>query len=634
MIILQAKDLCKYFGAENIFAKVSFVIKQGEKVGLIGPNGAGKTTLFKCLTGEEILDSGDIISGEKLALGYLQQMPHYPTGTSLFDILIDSFTDVLDLREKMAQLEKDMGIVKEAELTKIMNQYARVTQEYEQAGGFSCEALIRRITSGLGFSEPELGRDINSFSGGEKTRASLAKLLVREPDLLLLDEPTNHLDLQTIEWLESYLKNYHGSVLLISHDRYFLDKVTTKTLELEFGTIHTFGGNYSRYLDLKEEKLIAQQRAYEKQQKHIEATEEYISKYRAGIKSKQARGRQSQLNRLERIDSPLDSVAINLNSLDPNVSRTGNQVLKVTDLSFGYDGIELLKDIDFEINFGDKVALIGSNGTGKTTLLKLITGELQALEGNIDVGSRVKVGYYDQHHSDLDANKRVVDELMHNFVLTETEARCYLGAILFQGDDVFKLVKDLSGGEKGRLSFLKLLLTKPNFLILDEPTNHLDISSKEIIEDFLWEYTGTILMVSHDRYFLDKVANRTIELAEGRLINYLGNYSYYKEKKECLTTERLIKQEAREKKNEKNTNFEKQPKINKAKTREKISFIEKTIEAMELRLQELGELLADASSYQDEESAKELIKEYKTLEEIIPATYEEWETLNDALSNA
>ena len=630
MVLLQVKGLGKAFGVEKIFEKVSFYISEGDKVGLVGPNGAGKTTLLRCLTGEETADQGDITRSDGVKFGYLEQMPAYPDRVSLFEVIMEVFADLLELRHSLNKLEHKMGQADPAQLEQIMASYAVQTERYERSGGFSCESTVRKLCSGLGFSEADLQRDINSFSGGEKTRAGLVRLLAGEPDLLLLDEPTNHLDLDAVEWLEAYLKGYKGSVLVISHDRYFLDQVITRTLELEHGELDQFPGNYSRYLQLKAERDAALAKAYEKQQKQIRETEEYINKYRAGIKSKQARGRQSQLDRLERLEGPRQSSGIVIR--DAEVKSSGNLVLEVCGLSFGFNGTKLLEDVNLQLNKGEKVALIGRNGVGKSTLLKLLLGEQQAIQGSIRLGSRVTAGYYDQEHASLEHSFRVIDELTANFGLGEGEARDLLGAMLFRGEDVFKQVRDLSGGEKGRLSFLKLFLSRPNFLILDEPTNHLDINSRNIVEEYLHSYSGTILTVSHDRYFLDRVVDRTLELRDGQLINYLGNYSYYRERRAQAEVERAELQvvQARAAKPPESS----KPKINIAKTREQVSRLEAEIELKEEKLASLSELLADPDSYLDEQRARALVSDYKQLEQEIPELYSEWERLGELLANS
>ena len=632
LIALQVKGLSKSFGAEEIFSDVSFVLEVGEKAGLVGPNGAGKTTLLRCVTGEETPDAGEVT--EALELGYLEQIPQYPPGTTLFEAVLEVFADLISLRGQLRELEQAMGEEPER-LERTMQAYAEVTEQYERSGGFSCESMVRRITAGLGFNEADLAREINTFSGGEKTRAGLARLLAREPEILLLDEPTNHLDLEGIEWLEGYLKGYRGSMLLISHDRYFLDQVTGKTLELDHGSLERFSGNYSRYLVLKAEKDAAQAKAYEKQQKEIRTTEEYIDKYRAGIKSKQARGRQSQLDRLERLKAPETSGVIKLKGGGQQVTGSGNIVLEVSELSFGFAGKQLLDQVSFQLQQGEKVSLVGRNGVGKSTLLKLIKGELAPQAGQVRLGSRVQPGYYDQEHAGLDDRNRVIGELTANFAMGETEARDYLGAFLFQGDDVFKPVRDLSGGEKGRLSFLKLFLSRPNFLILDEPTNHLDIVSRGIIEEYLRGFPGTILSVSHDRYFLDKVTGRTLELEQAAIHNYLGNYTYYREHVRARELQELSEPQAKDRPSPAaGAKVQERPKLNKAKTRTQIASLEQNIEVMEARLGELTGLLADPVTYQDEAEAKNLVQEYKLLEEQIPEIYAEWEKLTDLLANS
>lgn len=624
LIVLQTKNLGKSFGVQRVFEDVNFLIQDKEKVGLVGPNGAGKTTLLRCLTGEELPDEGEIAPGEFISIGYMEQVPDYPPGVTLFEAVLDSFSDILTMRDELSKYEKIMGQAKGKELERTMAAYGRMTEEYERAGGFSCEAMTRRVISGLGFSESDQLRELNSFSGGEKTKVSVARLLVRKYDILLLDEPTNHLDLQSVEWLEDFLKTYPGALLIISHDRYFLDQVTHRTLELEDSRLDSYSGNYSRYLYLKEEKRQALLKAYEKQEKVIEATQGYIDKYRAGIKSKQARGRQSQLDRMERIDKPQEHSNIHLGEDPYQVSGSANTVLKVTDLVHSYDENILWENVTFILSRGEKVSLIGPNGIGKTTLLKIIKGQIEPKRGKTVLGARVKLGWFDQEHSDLCGTNLVLDEITNESDISLTEARSMLGGFLFKGDDVFKKVEDLSGGEKGRLSLLKLLLQKPNFLVLDEPTNHLDIASKGVIEEYLRDYPGTILVVSHDRYFLDKITERTLELSPLGVISYPGNYSYYKEKKVLMAKEaetgsapRIIFKGAKGEK----------AKFNKAQTREMIRQLEKTIEEMEARLETVTKLLAEGTSYQDEETAKGLIDEYKELEETLPQRYHEWEEL-------
>lgn len=637
MIILQAKGLSKSFGAETILQDVNFVIKTGEKVGLVGPNGAGKTTLFRCLVGEELADGGEVSKGDKVSLGYLEQIPTYPEGTTLFDSVLESFTDVLQLKKQMEEMETSMAGASSQELEKLLVRYSSLTEEYESAGGYSFENKIRRVVKGLGFSDEDLKREVNYFSGGEKTRVSLAKLLLKEPELLLLDEPTNHLDMEAMEWLEDFLKSYAGAVLVISHDRYFLDQVAKRIIELENGKTLTFNGNYSSYLILKEELVLSQTRAYQKQQAEIQKTEAYIERFRAGIKAKQARGRQSKLNRLERLDAPNVRQSLDFSPKFLAIQPSANIVLEVKDVSKSYQEKNLFNGVNLTLNKGEKVALIGGNGVGKTTLLKILLGKVTPDYGEVKVGSRVKLAYYDQEHQELNPVNRVIDELIHNFGFAEGEARNHLATMLFTGDDVFKRVSDLSGGEKGRLSFLKIFLTGANFLVLDEPTNHLDIDSKEVIEAFLSLYEGTVLFISHDRYFIDSVADKVIELEEATTKEYLGNYTYFKEKKAYLKelaeeenkkAEVATKSLNNEKGNQKaERKLQNEQKANLRKLNKAIQEIEEKIALLEEEFELVGQKLADTETYQDEERAKELVAKYKKLEEYIALAYEEWEML-------
>lgn len=630
MIILQVKDLEKSYGVQQVLAKVNMVVQEKEKVGLVGPNGAGKTTFLRCVAGQEPPDSGEITIGETVNVGYMEQIPAYPSGVTLFEAVLDKFSDLLAMREELRRLEGIMSGGQGQDLERVMAAYGRINEEYERAGGFACEAMTRRIISGLGFTEADLDREMATFSGGEKTKISLARLLVREPDLLLLDEPTNHLDLQSVEWLESFLKNYPRAVLVISHDRYFLDQIVQRTLDLEEGTLESYPGNYSSFVHLKEEKKCAQLKAYEKQQKIIAATEEYIDRYRAGIKAKQARGRASQLSHLDRLVKPKESTNINLQGKSQPVAESASVVLKANGLSLAF-ARKLWDDVSFTLTKGEKAALIGPNGVGKTTLLKVIKGEISPDRGQVVLGSRVKTGWFDQEHRDLSGDNQVIDEVLSSTDLTVAEARDVLAGFLFRGDDVFKPVKDLSGGEKGRLSFLKLFLAKPNFLLLDEPTNHLDLVSKTVIEDYLLDYQGTILVISHDRFFLDKITNRTLVLEGTKVADYPGNYSYYREKKRQNLKEQEDK--ASTSKAKPVTIKAQKNRLNKAQTRERIRELEKEIEETEDRLRQLADLLADPATYKNEEDARQYVEEYKCLEEEIPRSYERWEELTELLAD-
>lgn len=625
VIILQARKITKSYITNMVFQDIDFYIQEGEKVGLVGPNGTGKSTLFRCLTGEEALDQGQVQLSHKHTLGYMEQMPVFAPGFTLLDAVLEMFRDIFALRDKLRQMEFSMGETEGASLEALLEEYAQLSHQYEDMGGFSCESKAKGIIKGLGFGEDDFSREIAHFSGGEKTRACLARLLVREPDLLLLDEPTNHLDLEALDWLESYLRNYRGAVLVISHDRYFLDQIAQRILEMNHTAMKSYPGNYSRYLTLKEEQEMAQMRAYEKQQAEIAKTEAYIQKYKAGIKSKQARGREKQLSRVERLASVQGDKSMLLQVQE--VSGTGEVVLEIRDLAMDMGGRLLFQDFNETIYKGEKVGLIGANGVGKSTILKIIMGQLQPSGGTVKLGARVKTAYYDQEHKQLNPQNRIIDEIVYQYDIKLNEARDLLAQVLFFGDDVQKYIGDLSGGEKARVALLKIILEKPNLLIMDEPTNHLDISAKEMVERFLDDFPGTIFMVSHDRYLLDDICTRTIELEHQRLISYLGNYSYLRQKKAELERLRLEKEEAlaAKQKSKQQQRQKEKPKINKSKIRKELEAIEDAIQNAEHRLEALSLLLADGDTYQDEEKSKLLVSEYKQLEEDIPSLYSKWE---------
>lgn len=632
MIILQGKNLSKAYITTTIFNHIDFYIQEGEKIGLVGPNGAGKSTLFRCITGEEAFDEGQLMFISKCSMGYLEQMPDFAQGITLLDAVLEMFRDVFAIRDQMGRMEQAMAEVEGDMLEKLLAQYAQITHQYEEADGFSCESKAKGIIKGLGFRDEDMAREVFYFSGGEKTRVSLARLLVREPDLLLLDEPTNHLDLEALEWLENFLRNYKGTVLIISHDRYFLDQIASGIFELNHQTLKMYKGNYTRYLRLKAEQELSQMRAYEKQQQEIAETEEYIRKYKAGIKSKQARGRMKQLSRVERLENVKTNKSMTLNFQE--VSSSGDVVLDVQNLSMAFTDKQLFAGLNLTIYKGEKVGLIGGNGVGKSTILKLITGELTAENGVIKLGSRVKVAYYDQEHRQLDPEKTIIDEIVYGYEVTLGEARDLLAQVLFFGEEVNKKIGDLSGGEKARVALLKIILDEPNLLLMDEPSNHLDITSKEIVEDFLQEFPGTVLMVSHDRYLLDAVTSRILVLENGCLSNYLGNYSYYKQKK--MDLERLAREKAETETVKKKAPIAKRqttdkPKINKSKVKKEIETLEAQIEAAEDRMAFLSEQLAIGENYQDEEKSRQLVGEFNQLEEEVPQLYNKWEELNHLL---
>ncbi|MBP1763053.1 MAG: transporter related protein [Firmicutes bacterium] len=535
MSVFRVGNLTKAYGTHTVFADVSFELRRGEKVGLIGANGCGKTTLLRCIMGREAADSGSVTLPAGETVGWVEQEGGFGGGT-LYEELLAGFRDVLAHQAEMNRLEKAIARETEEEgLAGLMKSYAAAVQRFEHGGGYGYEAAIRRVAAGLGFSAEDLERPVADFSGGQKTRIGLARALVRQPDFLFLDEPTNHLDIGMVEWLEDFLREYAGGVLVISHDRYFLDQVAERILELENGTLTAYRGNYSRYLVQKEERVASQQEAYDKQQEYITKTEAYIDRFRAGIKSKQARGRQSQLDRLERLNAPAEKRQFTLEL--PMLTDSAERVAELDRVKAAYGPKVIFEELSLLLRRGQGVALVGPNGAGKTTLLKLLAGELAPTKGSVKLGSRVRLGYFAQEHEGLDPDNRMLDELMKEFGFGEEQARNYLGAMLFRGDEVYKLIGELSGGEKARLALLKLMLTGANFLLLDEPTNHLDIPGKEAVEEALGEYPGTFLTVSHDRYFLDRVADHVLELADGKLTVYVGNYSYYREKKQAAKAE-------------------------------------------------------------------------------------------------
>ncbi len=520
--------LGKSFGVRQVFTNVSFEIKEGERLGLVGPNGAGKSTLLKCILGLEELDEGQVVKSPVASIGYLQQDVNLGD-ESLEEEVQKAWTDVHRLEGQLTELTKRLETEEATESD--LNRLDYLQNRIEWLGGYDYEQKTKRIIYGLGFTDKDMQKPASAFSGGQKTRINLAKALVRRPDFLFLDEPTNHLDMAMLEWLEGYLSAYPGGIIVVSHDRYFLDRIVNGVVELEHHKSTTYRGNYSRYIAQREDRQKAALAAYEKQQEHIKKTEEYIDKYRAGIKSKMARGRQSQLNRLERLEAPVISSTLDFSF--PPAAMSADKVLVLDKVGIGYNpsGNPLIfKDLSMVVRRGESVALIGPNGAGKSTLVKAIVGELHHQEGHIDIGNRVQVGYFSQEHEELHPSWKVVEEIMNNFNYSEDKARNVLGMFMFKGDDVFKLVKELSGGERSRLALLKLFLQGDNFLILDEPTNHLDIPTREIVERALQLFGGTCFIISHDRYFLDQVTTRTLSLMDGTVTEYLGNYSYYKEK--------------------------------------------------------------------------------------------------------
>ena len=523
---MKVIGLAKSFGASEIFHDVSFEVRRGERAGLVGANGAGKTTLLRCLLGAEEADAGAVQLDDGAVIGYVEQQAAFGEGT-LYEEFRRAFADVIELAERKRTLEGEIASADEEKIAL----YGRVVDAFERLGGYSFESRIRRVAFGLGFTEEDFSKDVRHFSGGQRTRICLAKALLREPDFLFLDEPTNHLDIKMIEWLEGFLADYAGGVLLISHDRFFLDRVATHILDLSGGTVTSYAGNYTYFQKVYAERQKSLLAAYEKQQEHIRRTEEFIRRYRAGVKAKQARGRESRLRRMERIVLAPEKASFSYFAFHPP-AECAERVAELEDVTFSFSDRAVFSHLSLLVRRGDGIAVVGPNGAGKTTLLRVLLGELAAQAGRVKIGSRVKIGYFSQQHEGLHPENTLVGELNYDFGIAEEEARKYLGAFLFYGDEVFRRIGDLSGGEQARLAFLKLMLTGANFLVLDEPTNHLDIPAREAVEEALMAFPGTFVVVSHDRYFLDKVANTTAELANGTLRAYEGNYSYYRMKKE------------------------------------------------------------------------------------------------------
>lgn len=536
-MILSCNNISKSFGTDSILEHVSFHIEEREKAAIVGINGAGKTTLFKIMVGELAADEGNVVFSKGKSVGYLAQHQELESGKTIYDELMEVKKPILLMEQKIRDIELQMKHASGQELENLYQSYSRLNHEFELLNGYAWQSEITGVLKGLGFEEDEFRKPVSTLSGGQKTRVSLGRLLLSKPDVILLDEPTNHLDMESITWLENYLLNYSGTVVIVAHDRYFLDRVVTKIVELDRGKAISFQGNYSAYSEKKAMLRAGIMKAYLNQQQEIKHQEEVIAKLRSFNREKsikRAESREKMLAKIEVREKPVEvNDAMNIR-LEPNVT-SGNDVLTVRGLSKGFDNGLLFQNVDFDIKRGERIAIIGNNGTGKTTILKIINEMLPADSGEIHLGAKVHIGYYDQEHQVLDRDKTLFDELQDTYPnLNNTQIRNVLAAFLFTNDDVFKLIRDLSGGERGRVSLAKLMLSEANFLILDEPTNHLDITSKEILEHALVNYTGTVLYVSHDRYFINKTATRILDLTKGTIINYIGNYDYYLEKKELL----------------------------------------------------------------------------------------------------
>ena len=630
--------LGKSFGVRQVFSNVSFEIKEGDRIALVGPNGAGKSTLLKCILGIEELDEGQVVMSPVASIGYLQQDVNLGDA-SLAEEIETAWEDVHALENKLQELTTYLETHEASESD--LQRLDYLQNRLEWLGGYDYEQKTKRIVYGLGFTDEDLYKPANAFSGGQKTRINLAKASVRSPDFLFLDEPTNHLDMEMLEWLEGYLSSYRGGILIVSHDRYFMDRIVTGVVELDHHKATTYRGNYSRYVAQREERLKADTIAYEKQQEYIKKTEEYIDKYRAGIKSKMARGRQSQLNRLERLEAPETSHSLDFKF--PPAAMSADKVLVLDHVSIGYKTDDpIIDDVSVVVRRGESVALIGPNGAGKSTMVKAIVGELFPTEGHIDIGNRVQVGYFSQEHEELHDRWQVVDEIINHYNFTEEKARNVLGSFLFKGDDVFKLVGDLSGGERARLALLKLFLQGDNFLILDEPTNHLDVPTREIVERALQQFGGTCFIISHDRYFLDQVSTRTLVLENKGLTEYLGNYSYYKEKlkeqQDIAALTEVVEEVAKEDvKSEAKTisispSDEPKKKTNTYMVEKQLAEVEEEIARLEATMKMYEVQLANPVVQQDLAEMENISKQLSDTESNLQKLYEKWEHFSELLA--
>lgn len=636
-MILSCQSICKSFGEKVILQDASFHIEEREKAALIGNNGAGKTTLLRIIMEEISADSGQVVIAKDKKIGYLAQYQDIHGHHTIYEELMTTKQYILDMEDKIRSLEQEMKYVAGDKLESLMNSYTRLTHQFELENGYAYKSEIVGVLKGLGFEEEDYGKQIENLSGGQKTRVALGKLLISKPDILLLDEPTNHLDMESIAWLETYLLNYPGAVFIVSHDRYFLDKVVTKIVEIEAAQMRMYEGNYSAYALKKAQLRDAQYKAYLNQQREIKHQEAVITKLRSFNREKsikRAESRVKMLDKIQRIEKPIEIDNQMRISLEPRFI-SGNDVLTVEGLSKAFPGQTLFTDINFEIKRGERVALIGNNGTGKTTILKILNGIVDADAGRFALGSKVQIGYYDQEHHVLHMEKTIFQEISDTYpTLTETEIRNMLAAFLFTGDDVFKLISSLSGGERGRVSLAKLMLSEANFLILDEPTNHLDIASKEILEEALNSYTGTVLYVSHDRYFINQTATRIMDLTNQAIVNYIGDYDYYLEKKEEMTriyapAQETAAQEVKENVSETKLTWQQQKEEQalKRKRENELKRVEARIEELETRDKEIDETMVLPDICTNVAECTKLSREKAAIAEELEGLYEKWEEL-------
>lgn len=629
-MILSCNNISKSFGTDVIIKSCSFNIEDHEKAAIVGINGAGKSTLLKIITGIEPADTGLVTLAKDKTLGYLSQQQNLNSDNTIYDELLSVKQYILDMEAQLRSIENQMKSADDTALETLMKKYSDLNHEFELNNGYAYKSEITGVLKGLGFAEEDFTLNVNTLSGGQKTRVALGRLLLSKPDIILLDEPTNHLDMESISWLENYLLNYSGAVLIVAHDRYFLDKIVSKIIELDNGNATVFSGNYTDYASKKAILRNMQLKEYLNQQREIKHQEEVITKLKQFNREKsikRAESREKMLNKMEFVYKPEilnDKMDI---KLEPNVI-SGNDVLTVDNLTKGFDGTVLFDNICFQIKRGERVALIGSNGTGKTTILKLINGIIPADSGSIYLGAKVNIGYYDQEHHVLDPDKTIFDEIRDAYPdLNNTQIRNTLAAFLFTNEDVFKYIKDLSGGERGRVSLAKLMLSNANFLILDEPTNHLDITSKEILENALNSYTGTVLFVSHDRYFINSTATRIIELANKTVVNYIGNYDYYLEKKDILGAKPITNNTSKSSSSaisKLNWQEEKVKQAQQKKIKNEIKRTEERMALIEAEIEELDNMYADPAISSDTAKLMEIHTRKEALSKELDELYDKW----------
>ncbi|WP_186578522.1 ABC-F family ATP-binding cassette domain-containing protein [Aquibacillus kalidii] len=645
MILMQVNNLMKRYGAELILSNIKIEIQTNDRIAIVGRNGAGKSTLLKIISGHLSYDEGDIHKPKDVSLGYLAQNTGLESSQTIWNEMLTVFEDLIKKEKELRRMEQQMGdpdfIADQDAYQQLLESYDNKQQSFKMEGGYQYEADIKSVLNGLHFQDYDLATPIDELSGGQKTRLALGKLLLTKPDILILDEPTNHLDIETLTWLEGYLNSYSGAVVIVSHDRYFLDKTVNIVYEISRNQSNKYIGNYSKYLVQKAANYERDKKQFDKQQAEIKRLEDFVQKniVRAST-TKRAQSRRKQLEKMDRLDRPSGDEASAKFSFDIN-KRSGNDVLKLNDLTFRYEDNEvpIFTNLTFDVSRGDSIALVGPNGVGKTTLLKTIVGDLKQSDGKIQIGTNVQIGYYDQEQTNLNTNKTVLNELWDDYpMMNEKDIRTVLGNFLFSGDDVLKMVSSLSGGEKARLSLAKLMMEKSNLLILDEPTNHLDLDSKEVLEAALIDFPGTILFVSHDRYFINKIATQVIEMQPKETTVFLGDYDYYLEKKqeeaELLQLEALAKAD-KEKVVETKTSFEQDKELKKEQRRiqRRISEIEKEIEQIELKIEEIEELLCQPEVYQDHEKSLELTTANEQNNNKLEKLMEEWAELHESDSD-